>query len=189
MLRGDPPECSDDAGRNHRWGIGGGQPLAFGTRARLHEGGRHSRAALTEPSTGGAPRPHEVELRVRDYELDQYGVVNNACYASFTQHARHEFLAARGVDADAVARSGRSLALASLNLKYLQPLRSGEGFVVQTEVTRVTAARCVFAHRILRGDDVVLEAEAVAVSLDENYRPLRFDAGLRERLLRPEGQG
>ena len=76
---------------------------------------------------------HRIELVVRDHELDQYGVVNNAVYPQYLEVARADLLHQIGVDTNAVAAEGRSLALAELSLRFLSPLRGKMRFVVETQ--------------------------------------------------------
>ena len=46
-----------------------------------------------------------LDFKVRDYECDIQGIVNNGVYQNYLEHARHEYLLASGVDFAELAKT------------------------------------------------------------------------------------
>uniref|UniRef100_A0A0D9W7Z5 Thioesterase domain-containing protein n=1 Tax=Leersia perrieri TaxID=77586 RepID=A0A0D9W7Z5_9ORYZ len=118
---------------------------------------------------------YEVEMTVQDDDLDEYGVVNNAIYASYIHSARDFFLENVGVGVDYWTSTGNALALSELNLKFYTPLRKGDRFVIRMKVVQIKGVRIIVDHTIetLPDRKLVLDAKATAVCLNDKYRPTR----------------
>ena len=101
---------------------------------------RPTSSPSTSPSSSSS-HSFTVDLKVRDSELDQFLVVNNANYSVYLQHARHEFLETIGLPVAAATEEGGALALSRLVLNFKAPLRSGDTARVGVRVTLVKGAR------------------------------------------------
>lgn len=128
--------------------------------------------------------PFELELAVRDYECDLQGIVNNAVYQNYLEHARHEFLKVKGLDFAEYARQGVNLVVVRIELDYLQPLRSGDRFIVRLRTERISRLRFGFQQDIYRLPDEkpVLRAKVVASGVNAAGRPF-VPGELIDRLL------
>lgn len=99
-------------------------------------------------------QPFELgPLAVRDYECDLQGVVNNAVYLNYLEHARHQGLLALGLDFAALHEAGCDLVVTRAEVDYRQPLRSGDRFLVRTRVSRAGRIRFAFDQIIVRVSD------------------------------------
>lgn len=117
--------------------------------------------------------PFKLDFAVRDYECDLAGMVNNASYLNYIEHARHEFLKSQGVDFAALAEEGIYLIAYRIELDYLYPLRSGDKFYVTTDAERVSRLRFGLLQNIYRypDDKSVLKAKVFATAINEKGRP------------------
>lgn len=69
-----------------------------------------------------------LPFKVRDYECDLQGIVNNANYQHYTEHTRHEFLLSCGVSFAELHRRGIDAVVARMQMNFKRPLHSGEEF-------------------------------------------------------------
>lgn len=117
-----------------------------------------------------------IELEVRDYECDMEGIVNNAVYMNYLEHARHRFIKHKGFDFAELARRGIQLVVIRVEADYLFPLRSGDRFIVTAGIERVSKLRFGFIQEIFRlpDDKPILKARVIGTSLDTSGRPKYF---------------
>ena len=78
----------------------------------------------------------EIEMKVRDYECDLQGVVNNSNYQHYMEHARHEFLETTGTSFSALHNQGIDVMVSRIDISYKHSLRGSDRFVVQVAYQR-----------------------------------------------------
>jgi acyl-CoA thioester hydrolase len=97
---------------------------------------------------------------VRDYECDIQGVVNNANYQHYLEHARHQFLISKGVSFVQLHEEGIDLIVTKVEIDYKYPLRSRDEFMVTVNIQREGNVRILFVQDIFRLPDLKLIATA-----------------------------
>ncbi len=114
-----------------------------------------------------------VDFIVRDYECDLQGVVNNANYQHYLEHARHEFLISKGISFVELHNEGTDLIVTRVEIDYKYPLRSRDRFNVKVEIEREGNARLVFIQEISRIPDnkLIVKARVTGVAT-KNGRPV-----------------
>ena len=75
--------------------------------------------------------PYEIEMKVRDYECDIQGIVNNSVYQNYLEHARHEYLRSNGVSFAEMHNRGVDAVVARIEMAFKTPLRPGDDFIVK----------------------------------------------------------
>jgi acyl-CoA thioester hydrolase len=101
-----------------------------------------------------------LEFSVRDYECDLQGIVNNAHYQHYLEHARHEFLVSRGVSFSDLHSEGIDLIVTKVEIEYKYPLRSRDKFIIRLNLRREGNVRFLFEQDIFRLPDEKLIAHA-----------------------------
>ena len=116
---------------------------------------------------------YELEFFVRDYECDLLGVVNNAVYQHYLEHARHEFMHSAGIDFAKLHDEGIDPIVARVEIDYKYPLISRDKFVVCINIHREGRLRFVFDQDIYRLPDeqIILNGKVIGVCL-QNGRPV-----------------
>lgn len=69
-----------------------------------------------------------LDMKVRDYECDLQGVVNNANYQHYMEHTRHEFLESLGDNFSRLHDAGIDAFVYKVSITYKKSLRSGNRF-------------------------------------------------------------
>jgi len=117
---------------------------------------------------------HRLTMTVRDYECDVQGIVNNAVYLNYLEHARHRHLLSLGVDFVEMAGRGLNMVVTRMELDYRRPLRAGDAFTVTSSMRRVSRLRFRFDQSVALepGGEEALRAVVLGTVVDERGRPV-----------------
>ena len=120
---------------------------------------------------------HLFAVRVYFEDTDFSGVVYHARYLHFMERARSDMLACVGIDQRTVHAAGQgAYAVTEMHIKYRRPAHFDDALVVISTVEAVRAASCDIHQTVMRGDEILTEAQVTAAFVSPDGRPRRQPA-------------
>ncbi|MDR2950693.1 MAG: acyl-CoA thioesterase [Dysgonomonas sp.] len=121
----------------------------------------------------------QCTIRVRDYECDAQGIVNNANYQHYYEIARHDFFNENGLSFFDLHESGTDAVVVSAYIRYTNSLKGGDNFISTVDFLERDGIRYIFNQKIVRLHDNKVcstgKFEVVCITNGKLAKPEAFD--------------
>ncbi len=125
----------------------------------------------------------KLALRVYYEDTDAAGIVYYANYLRFLERGRTEFLRMMGHDQNILMREGIAFAVRSVSAEFLKPAKLDDLLTVETAIASLGRAQVVFAQRVLRDHELLLDAKIRVACIDPaRGKPIPMPRVIHEQL-------
>lgn len=93
----------------------------------------------------------ETPIKVRDYECDAQGIVNNANYLHYLEITRHDFCEVAGFTFRQMHESGLDPVVRKIEIEYISSMTLGETMISKLRMER-HGARFIFVQDIFNAE-------------------------------------
>ena len=138
-----------------------------------------------QPSSGWLEgTEHVLPVRIYYEDTDFTGVVYHGGYVRFFERGRTDFLRLAGVSHAALLERADPLAftVVKLAIEFKRAARIDDALMVRTRYSAVRGPRLFIRQRILRGSELIAQAEVEAACIDPSGRARRPPADLVQAL-------
>lgn len=111
----------------------------------------------------------QLPIKVRDYEVDAEGIVNNANYLHYLELTRHEFCEMAGLSFRQMHQQGIDPVLSRVEIDYKSPLGLGDSMISKLNISR-RGPLFIFEQDIDKPDGTPVIRAIVSVACLENNR-------------------
>lgn len=125
----------------------------------------------------------QVYVRVYWEDTDAGGVVYHASYLRFMERGRTELLRDKGIDQGALQKdSGLIFVVSDMNIKFRAPAKIDDELMVETVVHGIGGASLRLKQKVVRGADVLVEADVTCAVISPEGKPSRIPPEIKAKL-------
>ena len=117
---------------------------------------------------------HRFAVRVYFEDTDAGGVVYHASYLRFMERARSDVMRGCGIDQQAVLATGDGVyVVRDLHIRYRAAAKLDDDLLVSSRMSAIGGASMVIHQRVMRGDQLIAEADVSVAFVGPDGRPRR----------------